>query len=111
MPPPAAKLQPKTEARDAFLKSLHTELHTASLSKQQTDGRVVRRRLNRVEYENTLHDLLGIDLPLQHTYLKIRRRMASTRSPRACAYRCFTWASSSKPRSTGVGEAAPSLPR
>ena len=46
--------------------SLRTELHTASLRKQQADGRVLLRRLNRVEYENTLHDLLGINLPLQH---------------------------------------------
>ena len=27
---------------------------------------MVLRRLNRVEYENTLHDLLAIDVPLQH---------------------------------------------
>jgi cytochrome c553 len=66
MPPPDAKQQPEAEARAAFLKELRNELHTASLSKQQSDGRVVLRRLNRVEYENTLHDLLGIDLPLQH---------------------------------------------
>jgi cytochrome c553 len=66
MPPPDAKQQPEAEARDAFLDSLRIELHATSLNKQQTDGRVVLRRLNRVEYENTLHDLLGIDLPLQH---------------------------------------------
>ena len=37
-----------------------------NLARQQTEGRVVLRRLNRVEYENTLHDLLAIDVPLQH---------------------------------------------
>ena len=30
-----------------------------------TQGRVVLRRLNRVEYENTVRDLLGIDIELK----------------------------------------------
>ena len=45
---------------------MNTGLHAANLTRQRTVGRVVLRRLNRVEYENTLHDLLAIDLPLQH---------------------------------------------
>lgn len=66
MPPPKEKDQPDPAARKAFLKFLQGELHAASHAKQQSAGRVALRRLNRVEYENTLHDLLAITLPLQH---------------------------------------------
>jgi len=65
MPPPSAK-RPDPAARAEFLKTVRTELNAANLARQQAEGRVVLRRLNRAEYENTLHDLLAIDLPLQH---------------------------------------------
>jgi hypothetical protein len=65
MPPPKEKNRPDPATRAAFLQSLEGELQAASLAKQQSEGRVVLRRLNRFEYENTLHDLLAIDLPLQ----------------------------------------------
>jgi cytochrome c553 len=65
MPPPKEK-QPEPAARDAFLKLIRGELRSANLARQQSVGRVVLRRLNRAEYENTLRDLLAIDLPLQH---------------------------------------------
>jgi hypothetical protein len=41
------------------LAALQRQLHVASLAQQQRDGRVVLRRLNRIEYETTLCDLLG----------------------------------------------------
>jgi mono/diheme cytochrome c family protein len=66
MPPPKEKDQPDEAARGAFLKSLRGDLHAAGLARQQAEGRVVLRRLNRAEYENTVHDLLAVDLPLQH---------------------------------------------
>jgi hypothetical protein len=66
MPPPDKKERPDDDERAGFLTALRTDLHAASIAKQKRDGRVVLRRLNRVEYENTLHDLLAIDLPLQH---------------------------------------------
>ncbi len=65
MPPPDRPDLPGAAEREAFLNPLQAQLQTASLTKQRTDGRVVLRRLNRVEYGNTLHDLLAIDLPLQ----------------------------------------------
>ena len=65
MPPPSRK-RPDPAARARFLEALRTELRAANLARQQAEGRVVLRRLNRVEYENTLHDLLAIDVPLQH---------------------------------------------
>src|SRR5262249_22316190 len=33
--------------------------------RRAAEGRVVLRRLNRVEYENTVRDLLGVNVPLQ----------------------------------------------
>ncbi len=65
MPPPSRK-RPDPAARARFLEALRTELCAANLARQQAEGRVVLRRLNRVEYESTLHDLLAIDVPLQH---------------------------------------------
>lgn len=37
-------------------------LKAALAERQKTDGRVVLRRLNRVEYENTMQDLLGMEM-------------------------------------------------
>ena len=65
MPPPSRK-GPDPAARAEFLRMTRTELTAANRARQQAEGRVVLRRLNRAEYENTLHDLLAIDLPLQH---------------------------------------------
>jgi hypothetical protein len=56
MPP---KKRPEVEERLKFTDHLRDKLHAASLKRQQIDGRVVVRRLNRIEYENTLRDLLG----------------------------------------------------
>lgn len=65
MPPKKHTEQPSPTARAQFVASLQQELHAASSVRQQNDGRVVLRRLNRTEYEHTLHDLLGISVPLQ----------------------------------------------
>lgn len=60
--PPKDKLD--DDERAAFLRDLDKTLHATSQVHQKTKGRVRSRRLNRIEYENTMHDLLGIDLPL-----------------------------------------------
>ena len=57
--PPKRQSQPEPDERTKFTDHLRDKLHAASLKRQQTDGRVVVRRLNRIEYENTLRDLLG----------------------------------------------------
>lgn len=62
--PPRDESQPTAAERKAFLAQLRGKLHAASL-KQQQHGRVEIRRLSRVEYENTLHDLLGVGIELQ----------------------------------------------
>ncbi|MFP6765609.1 MAG: DUF1587 domain-containing protein, partial [Planctomycetaceae bacterium] len=59
MPPPDSE-QPNDSDRRGALSVLKKELNSASRRSQQTIGRVPSRRLTRREYENTLHDLLGI---------------------------------------------------
>ena len=63
--PPAKQPRPEAEALAVFTGALHKPLHEASAAAQAKTGRTVLRRLNRNEYESTLHELLGIDLPLK----------------------------------------------
>ena len=60
--PPKDKIDEKERAQ--FVHDLEKILHATSVVHQETKGRVRSRRLNRLEYENTIHHLLGIDLPL-----------------------------------------------
>ena len=60
--PPKKRERPPQRDLDAVKTWLRTELAAASRSKQQKEGRVVLRRLNGVEYRNTLRDLLGVDI-------------------------------------------------
>ena len=62
--PPKDQPQPSHAERAAFLKTLDQHLHEAS-RKRTADGRVTIRRMSRLEYENTLHDLLDIAVDLQ----------------------------------------------
>ena len=50
---------------DSVTQWLNKELHASSLERQMKKGRVVLRRLNCTEYENSLHDLLDIHVPLK----------------------------------------------
>ncbi len=63
--PPAKKPQPAAAERQTFLASLKAPLCEVNRHEQVTSGRTLLRRLNGTEYENTLHDLLGIDIPLK----------------------------------------------
>lgn len=62
--PPAKKPRPESAASNAFLSALLDPLVKTDLAAANAEGRVHSRRLTRVEYEYTLHDLLGIDIPL-----------------------------------------------
>jgi hypothetical protein len=64
MPPRTKKTQPTAAERADFAAALHQPLHQASLAAQSSAGRTSGRRLNRVEYERTLHDLLHVSVPL-----------------------------------------------
>lgn len=65
MPPQEEQNRPSEAAVGRALGSLKTALHAEAVARRGGAGRVRLRRLNRVEYENTLHDLLGIDTPLR----------------------------------------------
>jgi hypothetical protein len=58
--PPKKRERPPQADLDMVTQWLQRELHAASLAKQQKEGRVVLRRLNGTDYENTLRDLLAI---------------------------------------------------
>jgi mono/diheme cytochrome c family protein len=62
--PPADSPQPTPEEREAAVAGLAKNLNAAAAARQKAEGRVVLRRMNRREYEHTLHDLLGIAEPL-----------------------------------------------
>jgi hypothetical protein len=59
--PPAKKPRPTAEELQGFVGWVRPRLIAADRTRRQ----VVQRRLNRVEYENTVHDLLGIDIELK----------------------------------------------
>ena len=63
--PPKKKRRPDTKERQAFLEQLRQALLQADRENAKTKGSVNVRRLTRREYEYTVHDLLGVDIPLQ----------------------------------------------
>lgn len=62
--PPEKKPRPETKERETFLTDLGNPLLKTDRADIAEKGRVRSRRLTRVEYEHTIHELLGIDLPL-----------------------------------------------
>ncbi len=58
--PPADAKQPDAVEKQSLLDKLRDPLIQADLKRQQREGRTVLRRLNRVEYEHTLRDLLAL---------------------------------------------------
>lgn len=65
MPPPTKKDRPPESKILAALEGLKTAFHEESHARHSEAGRVPARRLNRLEYENTVRDLLGINTPLR----------------------------------------------
>ena len=62
MPPKEAKAQPKRQERQVVVDALTASLRQAKEVQRSTGGRNVLRRLTAYEYNNTLRDLLGLDL-------------------------------------------------
>lgn len=62
--PPKKQERPKAGELKDFLKTLKGPLIAADRDFLESYGRVHGRRLTRVEYEHSVHDLLGIDIPL-----------------------------------------------
>ncbi len=65
MPPANRTERPSAKETQAALAALKTALHDEAQSRHAQSGRVRIRRLNRLEYENTVRDLLGIQTPLR----------------------------------------------
>ncbi len=63
--PPAGEDRPGPAEIRQVTDWLSQELSRATLAGRAHDGRTLLRRMNRREYETTLHDLLGIAVPLQ----------------------------------------------
>lgn len=63
--PPKEKPRPSEKEVQALIEWLGPRLEAADAAARAAQGRVVLRRLNRVEYENTVCDLLGIQVPLK----------------------------------------------
>jgi len=59
--PPADEPQPTDRERMAFLQILAPQLESADRGLRE----VVQRRLNRIEYRNTLRDLLGVEIDVE----------------------------------------------
>ncbi len=60
--PPEKKPQPTDAEKTAFLEDLSSQLVTARKVLSDTGGQITMRRLNRREYENTIRDLLGVEV-------------------------------------------------
>ncbi len=59
--PPASEPRPDSQTQADALRFLNGKLIEVNYQEQQKNGRVRSRRLSRMEYEHTLHDLLGIN--------------------------------------------------
>lgn len=63
--PPADHPRPEREAIAAFLETIDRRVTAVETEQRRQTGRVTWRRLNRVAYENTLGDLLGVKVAVQ----------------------------------------------
>ena len=59
--PPEDDRRPDAAKLAAAIRLISAQLDGAA-AKQRAEGRVVLRRLNRVEYENTVRDLFAVDV-------------------------------------------------
>ncbi|HEY0548697.1 MAG TPA: DUF1587 domain-containing protein, partial [Verrucomicrobiae bacterium] len=64
MPPPK-RTQPSELERQAAVQWIGRELAAIESHRRETQGRAVIRRFNRNEYQNTIHDLLAVDVNLK----------------------------------------------
>lgn len=62
--PPAPLPPPAPADAESFAARLDEALHQAAAERRGLLGRTFARRLSRFEYQNTVQDLLGIDVPL-----------------------------------------------
>jgi Protein of unknown function (DUF1587) len=58
--PPRGKAPPDADRQKTFFEGLARSIVSAERAELAGEGRAIRRRLNRYEYENALRDLLGV---------------------------------------------------
>ena len=63
--PPKEKPRPPAQEVKVFSDWISGQVEKGAAAANVSQGRVVLRRLNRAEYENTVRDLLGVDLDLK----------------------------------------------
>jgi hypothetical protein len=63
--PPKTKPRPPAKDVQALSNWISGQAETALAERRAKQGRIVLRRLNRTEYENTVRDLLGVDVDLK----------------------------------------------
>jgi len=61
MPPAESEHHPTMEASDAFVAHIEAIFEHADRTAEPDPGRITIRRLNKVEYRNTVRDMLGVD--------------------------------------------------
>ena len=66
--PPKDEAQPTIDELDKIVGWIEKDFLAAQCAKQQSSAPVVLRRLNRREYNNTIRDLLGLDLRLADAF-------------------------------------------
>jgi mono/diheme cytochrome c family protein len=60
--PPKARPRPDPKGIQVLADWIHGSVVAAETARRASQGRVVLRRLNRIEYENTVSDLLGVEV-------------------------------------------------
>jgi len=63
--PPKGKPRPALAEQKSLITSITTQLQQRDALQIAKEGRTVLRRLNRVEYQNTMRDLLGVETDLK----------------------------------------------
>lgn len=66
--PPADEPQPTEQERLRIANWIETYLRETACDRGQHAGRVLPRRLNRTEYDNTIRDLFGLNLKFSETF-------------------------------------------
>jgi hypothetical protein len=64
--PPKKKPRPDAKEKRAVLETIGGGIVKVERAVQTTEGRVPFRRLNRVEFERTVQELLGVETPMRH---------------------------------------------
>ena len=66
--PPSEESQPSLEERERLIGWIENDFLAAQCGEEASSAPVVIRRLNRQEYNNTIRDLLGLDLRLADAF-------------------------------------------